>query len=186
MSSSFQTVIRSDIFQTYCQTRHSMTTYGKWPVLKISSLTLLSVPQFQRFLHPSPPSGLKLQLADFYRRSGISPCPEDMRPQRYSNFPNSQKCRMILFFHTICNTFATQFTCLPTRQSNARMAESVDALVSNTNVRKDVPVRPRLRVPQKLTNQTISKFYCFYGQQKARAVLYQDRPSCQVCILPQI
>ena len=29
---------------------------------------------------------------------------------------------------------------------NARMAESVDALVSNTNVRKDVPVRPRLRV----------------------------------------
>lgn len=29
------------------------------------------------------------------------------------------------------------------------MAESVDALVSNTNVRKDVPVRPRLRVPQK-------------------------------------
>ena len=26
------------------------------------------------------------------------------------------------------------------------MAESVDALVSNTNVRKDVPVRPRLRV----------------------------------------
>lgn len=29
----------------------------------------------------------------------------------------------------------------------ARMAESVDALVSNTNVRKDVPVRPRLRVP---------------------------------------
>jgi len=79
MSSSFQTVIRSDIFQTYCQTRHSMTTYGKWPVLKISSLTLLSVPQFQRFLHPSPPSGLKLQLADFYRRSGISPCPEDMR-----------------------------------------------------------------------------------------------------------
>ena len=46
--------------------------------------------------------------------------------------------------------------------------------------------RGRLRVPQKLTNQTISKFYCFYGQQKARAVLYQDRPSCQVCILPQI
>lgn len=28
------------------------------------------------------------------------------------------------------------------------MAESVDALVSNTNVRKDVPVRPRLRVPK--------------------------------------
>ena len=30
--------------------------------------------------------------------------------------------------------------------NDARMAESVDALVSNTNVRKDVPVRPRLRV----------------------------------------
>ena len=32
---------------------------------------------------------------------------------------------------------------------HARMAESVDALVSNTNVRKDVPVRPRLRVLRK-------------------------------------
>ena len=41
------------------------------------------------------------------------------------------------------NTFALQFS------QQARMAESVDALVSNTNVRKDVPVRPRLRVPQK-------------------------------------
>ena len=33
------------------------------------------------------------------------------------------------------------------------MAESVDALVSNTNVRKDVPVRPRLRVLKKSPSQ---------------------------------
>ena len=58
----------------------------------------------------------------------------------------------ILFFQTICNTFALPiFTAaaLPPVATPARMAESVDALVSNTNVRKDVPVRPRLRVPQK-------------------------------------
>ncbi len=32
------------------------------------------------------------------------------------------------------------------------MAESVDALVSNTNVSNDVPVRPRLRVPKDLSD----------------------------------
>ena len=32
----------------------------------------------------------------------------------------------------------------------ARVAESVDALVSNTNGRKAVPVRPRPRVPYKI------------------------------------
>ncbi len=41
-------------------------------------------------------------------------------------------------------------TLLP-RSDPARMAELVDALVSNTSGRKAVPVRPRLRVlPQKL------------------------------------
>ena len=44
--------------------------------------------------------------------------------------------------------FASDFPMLESVHSrtSARMAESVDALVSNTNVRKDVPVRPRLRV----------------------------------------
>ena len=37
------------------------------------------------------------------------------------------------------------------------MAESVDALVSNTNVRKDVPVRPRLRVPR---GWLLPSFFC--------------------------
>ena len=43
----------------------------------------------------------------------------------------------------------------------ARMAESVDALVSNTNVRKDVPVRPRLRVPKTLVECFLRGFFCF-------------------------
>ena len=36
------------------------------------------------------------------------------------------------------------------------MAESVDALVSNTNDSNVVPVRPRLRVQEKLPNSLIS------------------------------
>ena len=50
-----------------------------------------------------------------------------------------------------------QYLCNPSTRSialrepnQARMAESVDALVSNINVRKDVPVRPRLRVLNKM------------------------------------
>ena len=46
--------------------------------------------------------------------------------------------------------------------NDARMAESVDALVSNTNVRKDVPVRPRLRVPPKGVIIYFSSNYLFY------------------------
>ncbi len=64
----------------------------------------------------------------------------------------------VLFFKTIYHTFADHNSVvyrqilrqadiqMPRRFGQARMAESVDALVSNTNVRKDVPVRPRLRV----------------------------------------
>ena len=47
------------------------------------------------------------------------------------------------------NTFALQFS--QQRLYRPLMAESVDALVSNTNVRKDVPVRPRLRVLRKIS-----------------------------------
>ena len=39
---------------------------------------------------------------------------------------------------------------------SARMAESVDALVSNTNDSNVVPVRPRLRVPEKNPKQLIN------------------------------
>ncbi len=62
------------------------------------------------------------------------------------------------------NTFALQFSLqrlyrpLPPQ---ARMAESVDALVSNTNVRKDVPVRPRLRVQRKPRNRLIMRLFIF-------------------------
>ncbi len=42
----------------------------------------------------------------------------------------------------------------------ARMAESVDALVSNTNVSNDVPVRPRLRVHEEEFRDGLL-FFCF-------------------------
>ena len=45
-----------------------------------------------------------------------------------------------LVFKRKLSTFAPRFT------KNARMAELVDAPVSNTGGRKAVPVRPRLRV----------------------------------------
>ena len=43
----------------------------------------------------------------------------------------------------------------PSKLPNARMAELVDALVSNTNNFTVVPVRPRLRVP----SRNFSKFF---------------------------
>ena len=69
----------------------------------------------------------------------------------------------LLFFKTNCHTFADHnkfvyrqiqhqaYMQMPGWPRQARMAESVDALVSNTNVRKDVPVRPRLRVLSKIS-----------------------------------
>ena len=53
----------------------------------------------------------------------------------------------------ICNAF------------EARMAESVDALVSNTNGVKLVPVRDRLRVPQQWGRAIFSTFFALiFGQ----------------------
>ena len=46
-------------------------------------------------------------------------------------------------------------------ESSARMAESVDALVSNTNDREIVPVRSRLRVPKTPVNQLIDRDFNF-------------------------
>ena len=48
------------------------------------------------------------------------------------------------------------------RKKVAQMAESVDALVSNTSGVKSIPVRPRVWVPQALGNQLIIKGFSFY------------------------
>ena len=47
-------------------------------------------------------------------------------------------------------------------QCNAQMAESVDALVSNTSGFTSIPVRPRVWVLQTLDNQLIIKGFSFY------------------------
>ena len=44
-------------------------------------------------------------------------------------------------------------------QSHAQMAESVDALVSNTSGFTSIPVRPRVWVPRKPLNQLIRGLY---------------------------
>ncbi len=44
------------------------------------------------------------------------------------------------------NILSSQSILIKSTIFNARMAELVDALVSNTSVRKDMPVRSRLRV----------------------------------------
>ena len=53
---------------------------------------------------------------------------------------------------------------LPLRLSfrQAQMAESVDALVSNTSGFISMPVRPRLWVRKILDNRLIIKDFCFY------------------------
>ena len=68
-----------------------------------------------------------------------------------------------------CWFFEKRFLSLSSRFNDyrpARMAESVDALVSNTNVSNDVPVRPRLRVPEE-RNESFSLFlFCsFRGEE---------------------
>ena len=47
-------------------------------------------------------------------------------------------------------------------QCNAQMAESVDALVSNTSGFTSIPVRPRVWVLQTLDNRLIFKGFSFY------------------------
>ena len=47
----------------------------------------------------------------------------------------------------------------------AQMAESVDALVSNTSGFTSMPVRSRLWVPQMLGNLLIIKHFCFSAEQ---------------------
>ena len=46
------------------------------------------------------------------------------------------------------------------------MAESVDALVSNTNDSNVVPVRPRLRVRKKNTSLFFSEVFFYAGKER--------------------
>ena len=50
---------------------------------------------------------------------------------------------------------------MPLQKASARMAESVDALVSNTSRFTPVPVRPRLRVQKTLVEQLLRGFILF-------------------------
>ena len=67
-------------------------------------------------------------------------------------------------------TFASQLRNKPTQQKfresfkkDAQMAESVDALVSNTSGFTSIPVRPRVWVLRKAVNRLIDSLYCFVG-----------------------
>ena len=57
----------------------------------------------------------------------------------------------------ISTTFATHL------KNDAQMAESVDALVSNTSGVKSIPVRPRVWVLRKADNRLIISLICFLG-----------------------
>ena len=82
------------------------------------------------------PTARACSARGLYRRSGFSPCPEDMRLQTYINFrKNNRIIHLIgkkLIIQTIYNIFALLNQKVYHLQP-ARMAESVDALVSNTS-----------------------------------------------------
>ena len=59
-------------------------------------------------------------------------------------------------------TFAPQLRGNMSLMIIAQMAESVDALVSNTSGVTSIPVRPRVWVLQTLDNQLIIKGFSFY------------------------
>ena len=67
-------------------------------------------------------------------------------------------------------TFASQLRNKPTQQKfresfkkDAQMAESVDALVSNTSGFTSIPVRPRVWVLRKAVNRLIDSHFNFVG-----------------------
>ena len=62
-----------------------------------------------------------------------------------------KKCHFTCGFEKMCLPLHTQ------TKTNAQMAESVDALVSNTSGVTSIPVRPRVWVLQTLGNQLIIK-----------------------------
>ena len=58
--------------------------------------------------------------------------------------------------------FKTNYLTLPRNLERvAQMAESVDALVSNTSGVKSIPVRPRVWVLRKADNRLIISLICF-------------------------
>ena len=60
-------------------------------------------------------------------------------------------------------TFASAIEKQPSKLQNAQMAESVDALVSNTSGFTSIPVRPRVWVQEKeKVRKAFSFFVCFY------------------------
>ena len=87
-----------------------------------------------------------LFLQEFFRSAYINPylaallASKKQVPAANLNFDK--------FSQEYCFIEKKHYFCSPNVYRNifARMAESVDALVSNTNGRKAVPVRPRLRV----------------------------------------
>ena len=78
-----------------------------------------------------------------------------VKPSKFKKITRTNFVKSQLF-----PTFALLNTVL-----QARMAESVDALVSNTNVRKDVPVRPRLRVQR---GWLLPSFFCTRSRGRTR------------------
>ena len=67
----------------------------------------------------------------------------------------------------VCRYEKKSYLCNRNRETNnvsrdAQMAESVDALVSNTSGFTSIPVRPRVWVLQTLGNQLIIKGFSFY------------------------
>ncbi len=52
-------------------------------------------------------------------------------------------------------------------QKNAQMAESVDALVSNTSGVKSIPVRPRVWVLRRRKTEIFLRFLFFLGEEKS-------------------
>ena len=56
-------------------------------------------------------------------------------------------------------TFASAIEKQPSKLRNAQMAESVDALVSNTSGFTSIPVRPRVWVPRKPLDELAKRFF---------------------------
>ena len=59
-------------------------------------------------------------------------------------------------------TFASAIEKQPSKLQNAQMAESVDALVSNTSGFTSIPVRPRVWVQEKEKVRKAFSFFCAY------------------------
>ena len=61
------------------------------------------------------------------------------------------------------NLGTIHYLCTAIKKNDAQMAESVDALVSNTSGFTSIPVRPRVWVLRKADNRLIISLICFLG-----------------------